>query len=507
MKKFDMIARCTQLAIAWGLAASALAQVGPREPLDAALLADAADIESVQFEPLDVARLDAEDALADKSGGAYRFAIEHEVSLTPTNAGEWSSAGDRSIWKLRIMTSGAPHLYLHFGRFDLPPGGKLFVTDPSGNHVLGPYTEADELPHGQLVTQIVPGETAIVLLDVPTRAVGNFALELAKVWHGYRGFGVDGITCKSGACNMDVACLGSSDPWNLPRRSAGATVRSGGLCSGSLVNNTANDRRMLLATARHCGVTNDVQAAAVLVYWRYESPTCRTPGSGASGQSTPRPNTTSPGVRLLATTNNPFSGCSSPGTCSDFSLIELATPAPDNTFNLYWSGWDRRPPPAVCTQPADPTSTTGLCASIHHPDGDEKRITFVQVNMIMDNIAGAAGVHFQANWDPNPPLLPNISPPPGSVVPGVTEPGSSGSPLYNAQQQLVGVLSGGPSSCGATGGNLRDQYGGLFHAWEGLGTSATRMRDHLDPVGGNPETFVGLDSAVDEDLIFGNGFE
>lgn len=84
------------------------------------------------------------------------------------------------------------------------------------------------------------------------------------------------------------------------------------------------------------------------------------------------------------------------------------------------------------------------------------------------------------------------APQPTSLPPSVTEPGSSGSPLYNADRRLVGVLSGGPSACGATGTSLRDQYGGLFHAWEGVGTPITRMRDHLDPLGVNPEFIDGI---------------
>ena len=30
---------------------------------------------------------------------------------------------------------------------------------------------------------------------------------------------------------------------------------------------------------------------------------------------------------------------------SDWSLLELAEPPADNAFNLFWAGWDRRPPP------------------------------------------------------------------------------------------------------------------------------------------------------------------
>lgn len=92
------------------------------------------------------------------------------------------------------------------------------------------------------------------------------------------------------------------------------------------------------------------------------------------------------------------------------------------------------------------------------------------------------------------------------IPPSVTEQGSSGSPLYNADRQLVGVLSGGPSVCGSTGTSLRDQYGKLAHAWEGLGTPATRVRDYLDPDSTGAEFIYGR-AAPNPDRLFENGFE
>jgi len=508
--------RCVKsilVAALWLASGAGLAQVaGPQAPISAELLANGATVPTVTLPALDLDRLRSEDAFADAlKTGPLRFAISKDVVMTPANSGEWSTLSDgRAMWRMRVDAVEAAHLNFGFGRFAVPAGAELRITSPDGSYSLGPFTRADQLPHGQLWTQIIPGESALLILTVPAELTSRVELELNHINQGYRGFGAFDSTCKSGACNMDVACLASNDPWNNPRRAVGAYTRNGtDTCTGSLLNNTANDRRMLFATARHCNITSTAIAATVLVYWNYESPTCRTPGSSASGVPLPKPNTTSAGLAFLATTNNPFNGGADPaGSRSDFALIELATPAPDNPFNLYWAGWDRRAPPTVCSAPGDTTLTTGLCASIHHPSVDEKRITFVQVDMTLDNINSATGVHWRANWDPTPPILANIpAPQPVTVPPGVTEPGSSGSPLFNAQQQLVGVLSGGPSACGATGANLRDQYGGLFHAWEGLGTAATRMRDHLDPLGNNPETLSGLDTAGSLDRIFSNGFE
>jgi hypothetical protein len=253
---------------------------------------------------------------------------------------------------------------------------------------------------------------------------------------------------------------------------------------------------MLFATATHCGADSQSAAASTVVYWRYESATCRTPGSAASGQPLARPSSrTSQGLRFLAATNNPFVAAGgTAGTKSDWTLIELATPPANNDFQLFWAGWDRRQPPQTCAAPASASGTNGLCASIHHPAGHEKRITFVESPLVIGNISSASGVHFRANWDPTPPILAGIQSPPASLPPSVTEGGSSGSPLFNADRRVVGVLSGGASFCGVSPAGLNDEYGGLFHAWDGLGTAATRMRDHLDPRGTLPMAIDGRDS-------------
>jgi lysyl endopeptidase len=64
---------------------------------------------------------------------------------------------------------------------------------------------------------------------------------------------------------------------------------------------------------------------------------------------------------------------------------------------------------------------------------------------------------------------------------GITEGGSSGSPLFDQNHRIVGQLGGGPSSCTATAACRQDAYGRFDNSWTGGGTNATRLSNWLDP--------------------------
>lgn len=75
---------------------------------------------------------------------------------------------------------------------------------------------------------------------------------------------------------------------------------------------------------------------------------------------------------------------------------------------------------------------------------------------------------------------------------GVTEGGSSGSPLFNQNKLIVGTLTGGSSECSAP--TEPDYFGCFSYHWESNGTSSTaRLSSWLDPAGTNPTTLGGYD--------------
>lgn len=438
------------------------------------------DVNSVStFVPakLDLARLGEEDLLRDQLGLPPRFAIPEKVALSPAHQGTWEDLGDgRLLWRLRILgREGTTSLNLGFTRFKLTRNARLMLYSTDGSQVQRPFTAADNEKHGQLWTPVLLTNDLIVELTVPSREARRIRLEIGSVNQGYRGFGTVSADAyaKSGSCNLDVECLDSADTWRDEMRAVGVISTGGStFCTGSLVNNTANDTKMYFITANHCGISSS-NAASLVVYWNYQNSFCRAPGSAASGQ---------PGDGLLNQfhTGSFFRASSS---ASDFTLVELDDP-PVAAYNHYWAGWDRSTGSHVC-------SSSSPCTSIHHPSTDEKRITYVTSTMESTSYGGTTspgnGTHLWAKWATDPPGP--------YTVPGVTEPGSSGSPLYNSAGHFVGQLHGGPSSCGATGNNLSDYYGRFSVSWTGGGTNSTRLSNWLDPNSTGVTVLTGLDSA------------
>ncbi|HBL31792.1 MAG TPA: hypothetical protein DD490_33635 [Acidobacteria bacterium] len=461
------------------LAFGGVAQAAPEAGGPTAALYPVVDVNRVQSvvgQQLDLTRIGEEDLARDREGLPPRFAIPERVSLTPANSGTWEDLGNGlKLWRLRVIgREGTNSLNLGFTRFKMTPNSRVLFYSTDGRERTRAFTAADNEAHGEMWTPVIPTRDLIVELTVPKAEAKGLQLRLGWINQGYRGFGT--ITAdsynKSGSCNMDVACLDAGDSWREEMRAVGVISTGGStFCSGSLINNTAGDRKMYFMTANHCGITAS-NAASLVVYWNYQNSFCRTPGSTASGQA-------GDGSLAQFHTGSFFRAAYSP---SDFTLVELDDPAV-TAYNHYWAGWDRSTGDFAC-------SAASPCAAIHHPSTDEKRITYSTTNTATTSYNNPTspgdGTHVWARWATDPPGP--------FTVPGVTEGGSSGSPLYNAAGRFIGQLHGGPSACGATGTNLSDYYGRFSISWTGGGTNSTRVSNWLDAGNTGATTTNGLDT-------------
>jgi hypothetical protein len=380
-----------------------------------------------------------------------RFAMSLDVQLNPAAAGTWESlANGLQMWRLRITSADAVSLNFGFTAYHMPPGGELYVYSPDYSQVLGPYTEADNEEHGQLWTPLVEGAEVVVEVSLPASEASQLQLELTTVNHGFTDFET---AEKSGSCNVDIICS-QGNSWRSQIRSVGRYTISGAfLCTGALINNTAQNFRPFFLTANHCLDTGP-EAASVVVYWNYNCPTCRVIGSAENGTPVSTAGLPTQTGAFLRATYAP----------SDVTLLELDENV-SASVNAFWSGWDRSGANATAA------------VAIHHPQGHEKRISFENQATSITSYLGTAvpgnGTHIRiSDWDL-----------------GTTEGGSSGSPLFDQNGRIIGQLHGGFAACG---NNDSDWYGRLFASWTGGGTTASRLRDWLDPTNSGAVALNGI---------------
>ena len=212
-----------------------------------------------------------------------------------------------------------------------------------GKLARGPYTQAHNATGAVFATPFVPGERAIIELLSEAAVASEVELELSQVTGAYRPLWDLASERKSGSCNVDVVCS-EGDPWRSEIRSVARYTVSGFVCTGQLVDNVRRDGTPYFLTANHC-VSNAQAAQSMVFYFNYQSPSCRAPGSGASG--------TAIGVSGF---NDTVSGATLRATnvVSDFTLVELSE-APPPAYGVYFSGWDRS------------TSPASAVTAIHHP--------------------------------------------------------------------------------------------------------------------------------------------
>lgn len=392
------------------------------------------NIPTIKMPSFDVQAMLNEDLINDAEKiGPWRFGKEFKTSLSTQNSGVWQDLnnGER-LWLLELESSGALSMNIIFDEFVMVPGDQLFIYSEDRKDVLGPLTYLNNKEWKGLATLPIQGDKIIVELRQRHPLLAKQSrLTIGQVTHGYRDiFGYAKRIYEkglgdSGPCNNNVICP-EGDPWRCEISSVAIIVVNGsGSCTGTVLNNHSQDERPLFLSANHCGtnVTNWV------FRFNWDSPTCTPTQNGPTNQSVS-------GATLLSNSAG-----------SDFALMELSSNIPAS-YNVYYSGWD-----ATGDTPTNQTA-------IHHPSADVKKISFDNQSAQQATWGGAACWRI-LNWED-----------------GTTEPGSSGSGLWDQDHHLIGQLYGGTASCG---NNIDDYYGRLSVSWDGGGAANNRVKDYLDP--------------------------
>ena len=436
---------------------------------------------------LNLEQLKVEDEIDAKNNIPPRFGYPVPITFNRNNLGKFSELnnGDR-IWRLRIICPNATSIGFNFTKFNIETGVKIWIYNFDKSSVKGAFTSLNNKGSidnikGFAISPIY-GEDVIIEIYEPKQTIGKSIIELNQIIYGYR-FIKSLIPTNSlktqlfgdaGACQVNVNCIPEGNAWQDEKRGvAMILIANQRACTGSLVNNTANNQDLLFLTAHHCisplDANSNTDASNWTFWWDYEGEIQPTGNTGCINPNSDPTHRETSGAILLANNSE-----------SDFALFRLTenpmTASPP--INVFFNGWSRTSNPIAGG------------AGIHHPAGDiKKKSTHNQIPLIQ-----ATGGTYPSNSAPNSFFeVLWINTTNGFSV---TEGGSSGSPLFMDNGSLptgliIGQLWGGSADNCNSPSTDEGVYGKLGISWNFGASPIRRLKDWLDPLNLDVESLNG----------------
>ncbi len=414
------------------------------------------DIPFYTTDGYDLEKLQAEDAVTDQyKETPYRFGVDHQVDIDFfEQASAVHNADGSTTYRMGFHCPEATSISFLIDDFFIPLGGELYMWNQDRTEFKGAFTYESNKESGIFPIGLLHDDHVILEYKRAAGMSGQASIHISEIGHGYRRI-LDkwedqrGPFGNSGACNVNVACP-EGDPYEDQISSVALIVQgSSAVCSGAMIGNVNGDDTPYFLTADHC-FTNNNTPTTWKFYFNHQS-------SGCTGSSGPVNNSIT-GSTVKATNGG-----------SDMALLELSQ-APLEDWEIYYNGW------TSSTSNNAATSAYG----VHHPSGDVKKICFEEDNPSFTTTSGVA-VWYIDDWEL-----------------GVTEGGSSGSPLFNEDGLIVGQLFGGQAACS---GNVNN---GQWDVYGRFGVSFPVIDQYLDPDGVNPVInqgyYPGVNSLSENDI-------
>ena len=398
-------------------------------------------IDRIVMGTFDVDAMIAEDE--SRSFGKTRYGKVFDVDFSSDSNGVWETLDDGSIiWRLMIKSPNAYSIGVSFADLVLPEGSRLYAYSSDYTELKGGYTSFNNSIH--FSTPLLIGDSIIIEYNSNAESNQLPNINIVEVIHDYKDIF---NTILDRNCGINVACS-DADPYEDEINSAAWLDMGGYICSGAMINNTANDKTPYFLTANHC--TQGDNPSSFRFYFNYETNSCN--GNNASYGSYAY------GSQLMWASND-FSGSNSI-TENDLTLLRINGTIYDS-WNVFYAGWNR-----------SNSSSIGSSVGVHHPDGDPKKISFTTGSLYTDSWSGPWGTHWKVFWEE-----------------GGTEGGSSGSPIFDDNGRIIGPLSGGPDIACGTNGDYAS-YGKLNYQWASID-------QYLDPLNTGATSIAGIyDSEV-----------
>ncbi|HEX2394713.1 MAG TPA: T9SS type A sorting domain-containing protein [Bacteroidales bacterium] len=365
-----------------------------------------------------------------QEGSPVRYGIYSDTLINLKSTGKIDIIpGAGKIWRLLISSPEARSIQVVFSTFQIPVNARLFLYDTDMKRIAGAFTSRNNQTDSVFTIADFEGNHVILEYFEPENAefigkliIGSLGQAFSEPLFPEAGPGFININCPIGK----DAQLAKHSVCKMSFRSGSYQVT----CSGALINNTENDGKPYFLTANHC-ISTQAEATSLVTYFNFEV-------AGCNGELGTTPTLT--GATLLVT-----------GQPSDFTLLLLNSTPPAN-YQPFYGGWDAN------NEPVD--HVTG----IHVPFNETKKISIeydsIYSNPISvtwdDDSRSPIGSHWIIGFDD-----------------GGTSQGSSGSPLFNSLNQIIGQLHGGDDEMA--------YYGKLSYSYTYKASNYHTMRHYLDP--------------------------
>lgn len=343
------------------------------------------------------------------------------------------------IYRVKVKSPTANALHIIFEHFELGPNSLIYFYSPNDTtRILGAYSMHNNKADSSFASNTIFDNE--IIIEVNRRPKSSTepkgTLKIKKFIHVFKNRDefLDALNC-----NNNVIC----SPWyndlcNEIRSVVKFYWHKEGLinwsmCSGAVINGGNGNFDPIILTAGHC-VEGGTDHANWEFYFNFQSITCN-------------PSTNGNDLMMIQGGNVLIKDGGLGPSCPDIALIRLRDNIPLQ-YNVFHSGWTR-------SNLSFPVDGTG----IHHPAGDVKKISFGTITNPLSEQC------YKVNWNN-----------------GLTEGGSSGSPLF-ASKQVVAVLSHGDLPiCNNTN---KDYYSSIRKSWNVLQPQLSPNNEEVISILGN----------------------
>lgn len=398
-----------------------------------------------------------------KNGHPLPEAKLYALNINADTIGLWSgSEPEGRKWILNIAVPKAKGFFVSFDDFYLPEGSRLYVYDKEKPNEAMVFRHNDNPNGGAYSVEDLLGDN-VVFEYVASKGNEKPRFHLLNIGYKYVDDNtgkMEGLNHLANKCMVNINCK-EGDEWQDQKRGVLRLrmnrARGSALCSGTLINNTNNDKTPYVLTAQHCFENMTIEEIEnTEFFFDYEFPSCE------NSQNQPAYKYHK-GAEVLVL-NSKDGG-------SDGALLRITGEIPSD-WDVFFNGWNRN----------NSVHATTSGAVLHHPRGDVKKITLYDKSPT----SGKWNDNFSAetHWITVYSL-------------GVTDEGSSGSPMFNQDKLVIGTLTGGYSSCSNLKGE--DYYGKFWYHWDQYSDVNNRMNKYLDPKNQGLSVCPGINNNDDAD--------